>query len=129
MKRILITYLNNGNLQSQVAKEMMFNRIVNEMIESGVEVEHTTLQPLSKSVLFNDGSKLFCYPIMPSMKALKCTHVFIDDSVTHVINGMKVIEELVMPSLSWESANFDTSGSRLNYFSFDNGLIVTEKTL
>ena len=130
MKRILITYLNNGNLQSQVSKEMMFNRILNDMIEEGREVESTVLQPLSKSVLFDDGSKLLCYPISSANKGLRCTHVFIDNNITNKPNGMKAIYESIVPTLNWESAQFDTSGSRLNYFSFDeSGLTVTEKTL
>lgn len=129
-KRVLVTYLNNGNLKSQVAKEMMFNRVVNEMIDSGLEVEHTTLQPLSKSVTFSDGSKLYCYPFASVNNGLKCTHVFIDDAITHKVNGMKFIEASIMPILDWESANFDTSGSRLNYFTFEeNGLVVREKQL
>lgn len=121
-KRILITYLNNGNMSSQVSKEVMFNRVLNEMIDDGREVKHTTLTPNSKSVLFEDGSKIYLYPISVSNKALKVTHIFLDESIKSIPNGMELVTESVIPCLmTGRYETFDTSGKQFSFFSFSNG--------
>lgn len=125
-KRILITYLDNGNLQSQVAKEMMFNRILEDMISEGREVKSSILQPKSKSVLFDDGSKVMLFPFSSSNTGLRVTHVFVDEEIALLPNGKQFVNEVIKPSLlKGEFENFDTSGKQFSFFSFNNGELKT----
>jgi hypothetical protein len=79
MERILITYLNNGNLQSQVAKEVLFNRVVEDMIAEGKIVKSTTFQPLSKETIFNDGTKVSTKPFGIDVLGIRFTRLYIDE--------------------------------------------------
>lgn len=121
-KIILIAYLNNGNMASEVAKEIMFNRVLDEMIDEGREVKSSVLQPKSKSVKFNDGSKLMMFPFSTFTKDIRVTHVFADEALRYVPRGIDVIHEIITSSImKGEFEKFDTSGKQFSFFSFNNG--------
>jgi hypothetical protein len=128
VKRILITYLNNGNLKSQVAKEYLFNKIVNDLISENRVVEYeykNTSMQFEKRVRFEDGSSVICVPFSLANKGMKVTHVFIDEELSKLPNGREIIYEGILPSvIRWETKEFDTSEkNRAFTFNYDNGAL------
>lgn len=125
-KRVLIMYLGNGNVKSEIAKELMFNRMVNEMIEEGREVKNSLLQPKTKSITFDDGSKLMLFPFSNVQKGFRVTHIFLDAEIAFLPNGDKLINEKIKPCIiNGEREDFDTSGKQLLLYSFaDNELKI-----
>lgn len=124
-KRVLITYLDNGNMASQVSKEMMFNSILKEMLDDGREVVSTTIQPKSKSAKFTDGSSLMLFPLGINMAGIRATHVYADQNILDLPNGSDVYARALRPLIiTGDLEKFDTEGKQLNTFSFEDGELI-----
>lgn len=125
-KLIIIAYLNNGNMKSQVAKEFMFNRVVNDLIGEGRGVAHTAIRPMDKRVTFEDGTKVTCIPFSMNQRGMKATEIFIDDELLKMPNGRQaVIETFGSSLLLGEYENYDTSGkNRINSYHFEENSIT-----
>ncbi|MBZ4316924.1 hypothetical protein LAM21_21140, partial [Mycobacterium tuberculosis] len=92
----------------------MFDRIKNQLIEEGREVEQHTLSHSSISVLFSDGTKLFVYPVGVIREGFKCTHAYVDKEILNSPNGIDLIEQIIKPSIiKGDFERFDTSGKQL----------------
>lgn len=121
-KRILITYFPNGNMASEVGKEILFERLRDEMIIEGREVLNTTLQQKSKSVKFDDGSSLMVFPVGVSLHGLRTTHIFVDEQIKDITGGDSKFENALKSTLlTGEYEQYDTSGERVQTFSFKDG--------
>lgn len=124
-KKILITYLGNGNIKSQVSKEYLFNRVVSDLIEEGKIVADTMVTQREKRIRFADGSSVICVPFTMANKGMKVTHVFIDRELSELINGNEIIQENILPSvINWETENFDISDKDRRFiFSLEDGVL------
>jgi hypothetical protein len=121
-KVVLITYLGNGSIVSQATKEVLFNRLLSEMTDEGREVERSVLQPKSKSVKFDDGSKLMLFPINVITNGMKATHLYVDEEITNLPDGSEIVSRLLKPCLlTGDYERFDTSGKQFSVFSLDRG--------
>lgn len=122
-KLILITYLNNGNFQSQVATEHIFNQVVEDLIEEGKLVESSVLNRFDKRILFDDGSKVMCVPFSMARAGMRFTHVYIDEELQNIPNGKDLIYECILPCAIQGNTNFDLSGDRRFTFSLKDGQV------
>lgn len=98
-EKIVIIYLNNGNMASEVAKEIMFNRVVNEMIGDDNDADSTVLNRTSKSVVFTDGSKIELIPFTGGqVRGRRPTKVYLDESIKKLPNSTNYILNDIAPN-------------------------------
>jgi len=123
-KLILITYLNNGNFQSKVAKELIFNQVMEDLIKEGRNVESSTFRQFDKKVLFDDGTKVMCVPFSMA-RGVRFTHVYVDEELESLPNGKDLIYELIVPSMLQSNiGQYDVSDkNRAFTFNLNNGQI------
>jgi hypothetical protein len=123
-KRIVITYLKTGDVKSEIAKEMMFDKVVDDLVAEGRVISQTTLLATSKRTVFEDGTRVELYPFSESLRASRATHVFVDNTIKSLTNGTTTIQTVIFPLMMiGEYEHFDTSGKQLSYFEYDNGKI------
>ena len=85
-ENILIIYLNNGNFASQVTKEIMFDKAVNDLVNKGIAIDTTINTKSIKRAKFADGSKVEAIPILglesSAIRGKKgITKIYLDDSI------------------------------------------------
>jgi hypothetical protein len=96
-KKILIVYSNIGS--GIARKELMFNEVVNELVGEGRVVLSSSLTPQSKSVVFEDGSKITAVPFATGMVGARVTHLYIDSNIYQLKNGMQYVNEALKPTV------------------------------
>lgn len=128
-KRVLIAYLNNGNLQSQVAKEFLFNKVVNDLIAEGRKVNGSAFQQHRKEVSFDDGTKVLAMPFGMSVLGMRFTHLYIDEIAMSTPKGQEAIDAMYKYTIvNGDYMNFDTSEQDRSFtFLFENGAINLKK--
>ena len=106
-ENILIIYLNNGNYPSQVTKEIMFEKAVNDLINKGIALDSTINEKVVKRAKFTDGSKVEVIPILGlESKAVRgkkgVTTVYIDDSILDYPESTAFIFNELIPCCRYE---------------------------
>jgi hypothetical protein len=123
-KKILITYLNNGNLQSQVAKEYLFQKVLGQLLTEGKIAKNTIALPQLKEIKFEDGSEIRVIPLSHNMRGFRCTHMYIDQNILSTPNGSEISLVLQQAVVRGEYLNFDTSEKdRAFVFSLEDGTL------
>lgn len=123
-EKIVIIYLNNGNMESEVAKEIMFNRAVNEMIGDDNDADSTVLNRTSKSVVFTDGSKIELIPFTGGrgqIRGRRPTKVYLDESIMQLPNSTNYILNDIAPNC------FGKYEDSILFYSVDNGELSITK--
>lgn len=121
-KKILILYLNNGDMKNFIEQEAMWKEIMKEY--SHLEQKKAILLPNMKFVEFEDGTIIEALPFLENVRAKKLTHIFIAKSLSEyipVIYGMLIQKG---------NENFDTEGKsikeRLMFFSQSENKLIIE---
>lgn len=96
-KKIGITYTNNGNMKSIASKEFIFRKLLTEMQDEGRVVINTSLNSVTKSARFNDGSSIDVFPLNYQSKGKKFTHVYVDESIYDLSNGVNFVKKFLIP--------------------------------
>jgi hypothetical protein len=124
-KRILITFFNNGNIQSQVAKERIFSNVVSGLKNEGREVSRTVLNGRGREIHFEDGTKVYMLPFGKHVVGMRFTHLYIDEASLQAPNSKQYINEMYKSTvISGDYMNFDTSDQeRMFVYSFNNGIL------
>lgn len=125
-KRILVIYNNNGNLESQITKQIMSHKLQVELVEEGrTAIRITPTNALSSTIItYDDGSKLVVEPFGRALIGNRFTHIYIDESCLDIPKGRDFIDEGVMVTFVGETLkkaypNWDTEGDRV--FTFSKG--------
>ncbi|MCR4362012.1 hypothetical protein NUG13_11805 [Bacillus subtilis] len=123
-KRILICYVDNGDIKNTVAKNIMLDKIEKEMKEEGRELLDKFNDLKSFKLTFKDSSTVQSAPFSHLSKSILTmgekfafTHVYIDDAVKDVFEGTPLMNKVIESLLSNNDARFDTSGKRVNFYS------------
>jgi hypothetical protein len=95
-KRILIAYLQSNDIKSIVSREYIYNKVRNDLMAEG-RVIKTSIP--STMTTFEDGSKVYLYPIALNLKGMKITHAFVDESILKLENHKEIINEAIVPTL------------------------------
>ena len=115
IKKAMVVYLNNGSLESQVSKEIVFNKLIEKFKgEDKGLIYHT--QHLAK---FEDGSKIFLVPFGQSMIGVRLTHIYLDKFILSLPNAKETVFKTCIHMLIKmdNSKDYDVSGERLFTFS------------
>ena len=125
VKRVSIFYLDNGSLQNTVSRQVMFNRVVNDLLDEGREINQDTIGYTS----FKDGSTVTSNPIGKGAKALYATHILIDKSILSMKDGEDLVAKVIKPTLLQSDNNglFNLGGDRMQVYSIKDNVIVKEK--
>lgn len=131
-KLIYITYLNNGNLKSQIAKECLFNRVVSDLLKENRVIANSVIRPTEKQVIFEDGTKVMCQPFSMSQRGIKVTSIFVDAELLSMPNGEEAVKKTFYASLvPYEYEELDSSEQyKFNAFEMSgNSILLTPISL
>ncbi|MEE5181074.1 hypothetical protein JDW21_19445 [Bacillus subtilis] len=123
-KRILICFVDNGDIKHTVAKNIMLDKIEKEMKEEGKELLDKYNDFKSFKLTFKDSSTIQSVPFSHLSKSILTmgekfafTHVYIDDAVKDMFEGTPFMSKFVESLLVNNDARFDTNGKRVNFYS------------
>lgn len=103
-KRIAVVYIPN-RLDSISSAEKIFNKIISELKDSGLEVKHSN----KVLTLFDNTTKVEKVPFNRAMIGMKTTHMYIDNNLLKLEGGKQFVNEILIPCVipSGNYANFD----------------------
>ncbi|MGD1416523.1 hypothetical protein [Bacillus stercoris] len=123
-KRILICFIDNGDIKHTVAKNIMLDKIEKELKEEGRELIERYYDLKSFKLAFKDSSTIQSVPFSHLSKSILTlgekfafTHVYIDDAVKDMFEGTPFMSKFVESLLVNNDSRFDTSGKRVNFYS------------
>lgn len=122
-KRIMIVHMPNGDYANTLSKEILFNKIVNELVKEGREIKSATFQHVS----FLDGSIVSVFKFGNGAKGMRSTHVYIDKAVLSLKYSENIINTVIKPSLIEGRNDFDLTGDRMLTYSMVDNQVITEK--
>jgi hypothetical protein len=109
-KRVVIVYLNNGNLESQVAKEFLFNKVVNDFVAEGRVVTSTGFENGTKTTWFKDGSRVYSLPFGKDTLGMRFTHLYVDEKALVIPKADEIIDEVYKSCVvNGDLKKYDTS--------------------
>lgn len=117
-KRIAVVYIPN-RLDSISSAEKIFNKIISELKDSGLEVKHSS----KVLTLFDNTTKVEKVPFGKAMVGMRITHMYIDDNVLKLKGGERFVNEALIPRVipSGNYANLDaTEEVKERVFIFDS---------
>lgn len=125
-KIILISFFNNGDLNTQIGKEYMYNKIVEDLCSEGRNLHNVSNQLATKVATFDDGSKVYLMPFGSASIGMRFTHVYFDKNIMNLGNANTILSEVYKPLiLHGENTKFDTSKEKRIYtFEFDETLHI-----
>jgi hypothetical protein len=98
MKKILIVYNGIGDVGKGMAtKEKTFNKVIEEMVNEGRVIKSSSLTATTKSIVFEDGSKVLVMPLSRNIRGLIFTHLYIDSNIFNLDNGKQFVNEVLEP--------------------------------
>lgn len=124
MKRVVVAYLNNGNVKSQIAKGLMFEKVVDDLVAEGKmirSVEPSPMLGVAKMASFEDGTKVFLQPFGQSILGMKFTHIYIDELAMQFPNSKEMVSKM------YSQCIIDKSDDKMFTFLFDKGYLKTKK--
>lgn len=115
MKKILILYLNNGDMRNIYKKELMWNKVMEWVTEGKSENElrqvEVSLSQKDKHAKFADGTTVWMIPIGSPIHGIRATHIFVSDEIYNLPNGFQYVVERLMPAIVSNHSNYlDTEG-------------------
>lgn len=126
VKKIAVVYIPN-RLDSISSAEKIFNKIISELEDSGLEVKRSN----KFLTLFNNATKVEKIPFGKAMIGMRITHMYIDNNVLKLEGGEQFVNEAlipcVIPSGNYENLDateevnervfiFDLKGNTEKYF-------------
>ena len=93
-KHVLITFVDNGNFQSIISKEAMFNKVMKEFKDDGRVVSNEFITKSYKYVDFEDGSTIKLMPF-GVIRGAKYTDIYVDKASLLLPNGEQLFYEIV----------------------------------
>ena len=123
-KIITIVYTPNGDFQNIVSKEIMFNRLTDELVKEG----RTILTATWDTVKFDDGSIIQTMSFSKNSRGRRSTHIVIDKSILKIQGSDKLIDAVLKPMLIKNGSDtYELTGDRISTYSMENGEIKKEK--
>lgn len=129
-KLILIGYLNNGNMQSNMSKEILFDRLTEELKSEGRFLNLVETSGKIRTGKFSDGSRIYLMPYEYSVMGYRFTHVYVDKAVLTTFTGQDIFEKHLAKSLVREHSHYEVSehpNDRMLLFGLDNNGISVNK--
>ena len=126
MKRILITYMKNGDFSTESARMVMFEKAKQALKDEGKQNVRTSNFQNGKIVTFDDGSEVIMIPVNALGKGHRYSHIFIDKNLEYTDEGLVLIKQVIFPMLMSDTGNenYDFSGRRLSTFQLVDGEMV-----
>lgn len=126
MKKILITYLNDGSINSHAEKEAMWFKVTSEYNHLA---KTRVISTMSKKLIeFEDGTIIEMLPV-GNIRGHRATHVYASKSLENS-NLMTVAMATVI--VSGRQGSFDLEGKsrdeRFKVFSMENGKLVVDNS-
>lgn len=131
-KLVLVAFFNNGDIRSRMSKEIIFDRVIQELKSEGRELSHIhNHQNQSRTGVFKDGSKVYSMPFESAVIGYRFTHIYLDESILNIPNGIEVLNTHIIPSLvRHETIHYETSEDpkeRFLLFNLDNNGVSVKK--
>lgn len=131
-KKILIMYLNNGDMKNTVAKEILFSELLTEMENEGRKPVDGRMNMLEKEARFDDGSTIKVMPYTThNLVGMRFTHAYIDENILNAPNGIEAFEYWIKPTvIQYETEKFEAVGTphdRIFFFSGNGKQILLNK--
>lgn len=122
VKKILVTYLKSGTLEGEVARAMMFEKVVTDLEAEGKVIKDVISNEFQQTVIFEDGSQVDSLPFGIGLRVGRITHAYVDASFTTIPNGIESVQKVVFPMLMiGEYSKFDTSGIQFSLYKHKDG--------
>jgi hypothetical protein len=96
IKRVLVAYFQSSDLKSIVSRKLMYQRIIQELVEEGRAIKS---QIPDRLTTFDDSSKVYLCPIAVNLKTMKVTHAYVDESIMKLDYGKKIIHDCIVPTV------------------------------
>jgi hypothetical protein len=111
MKKILILYVDNGDVKNIYKRELMWKKVVKQLSysrsEDELEQAKTNLTQKSRRIAFGDGTMVLMMPIGNLIPETFVTHIYVTDEVYDLPNGHKFATEVLIPIMTPKNTIFD----------------------
>lgn len=123
-KDIQIIYMPNGNFKSQVYKEIIFSKVLDEMRDEGRKLSDT--DPF-RFANYDDGSRVTVRSLDDSLTGFPSTQTYVDKAIYDLPNGEEIIETKIAPYIIAVSGNYEVAKANDRIFIFEGENISSYK--